>query len=164
MQQDLRPLLATDAERHFFDLYVEVCRQTYGWGDDVWDAPALIPQVWVNWIHFDSRSKERAQRAQEEPFRVDFALRTKHTGEFVIIEIDGSSHFGGRSFVGHDGGMMFEASMEAYTKHLRKDRWLRKQGWRVVRLSNMEIDDVENTTQFRSLLAEILGLPSFGRH
>lgn len=73
--------------------------------------PALIPQVWVNWLHHSRRNGERARRARLMPFRVDFLLQCSR--EFlspptelayrnlpvrkVIIEIDGSSHFATRS-------------------------------------------------------------------
>ena len=46
MDEDLRPLLSTDSERRFFDLYVELCCESYDSPNDLWDAPALIPQVW----------------------------------------------------------------------------------------------------------------------
>ena len=159
MLNELRELLATDAERKFFDLYVEMCSEEY---EDLRDAPALIPQVWVNWIHYDPKSRERAERVQSEAFRVDFVLRTNETGGFVVIEIDGSSHFGGRSFISDNGKLTFEASMEAYTKHLRKDRWLRKQGWRVIRLSNAEVEEVNGIKQYRSLLADVLDSQTLG--
>jgi very-short-patch-repair endonuclease len=163
VEEDLQPLLSTDSERRFFELYVELCRESYDPPNDVWEAPALIPQVWVNWIHYDPKSKERAERVQREAFRVDFMLRSNDTGGFVAIEIDGSSHFGGRSFVDERGRVMFEASMEAYTKHLRKDRYLRKQGWQVVRISNSEIDEISSTTEFRELLADLLDLRTLDR-
>jgi very-short-patch-repair endonuclease len=157
ISNDLAPLIATESEKRFFDFYLELLSLEYS---DMWDAPALVPQVWVNWIHYDPKSRDRAERVQQEAFRVDFMLRVRDAGGFIAIEIDGSSHFGGRSFVSNSGAVMFEASMEAYTKHLRKDRWLRKQGWKVIRISNSEIDEIENVAQFKALLADLLDLRS----
>lgn len=125
IEKDILPLVQTKSENRFFRFYERLCRDQSDTYEDLWHQPALIPQVWVNWIHYDSKSKERAERAQKEAFRVDFLLRTNDTGEFVVIEIDGSSHFGGQSFVGSSGQVMFEASMDAYTRHLRKDRFVR---------------------------------------
>lgn len=154
---DIRPLTSTESERRFLDHFVTLCMSSTDDVGDLWNLPALIPQVWVNWIHYDAKDKHRAVRVKQEAFRVDFMLRSNDLGGFVVIEIDGSSHFGGRSFVGQDGKRMFEASMEAYTLHLRKDRWLRKQGWNVIRLSNLEVDEIgKDQNKFKALLADIL--------
>jgi len=34
------------------------------------NAPALIPQVWVNWTHYDSKDKERAEQQKGNPFEL----------------------------------------------------------------------------------------------
>jgi len=34
----------------------------------------MIPQAWVNWIHYDSKDKERAEKVEREAFRVDFLI------------------------------------------------------------------------------------------
>lgn len=120
--------------------------------------PALIPQVWVNWYHFDSTDRERAQLASKEPFRVDFAMKDPNidndNSQFTIIEIDGPTHFG-KSYVGTNGEMRLETNMEAYTKHLKKDRWLRNKGWNVVRVSASEVDEVESKNQMWHFLNDI---------
>jgi hypothetical protein len=132
---DLANLTGSNAERKFFLAYVEECLISADESDkSVWSLPALIPQAWVNWIHYDPTDSKRAERAQKEPFRVDFMLKDNSINEnLIIIEIDGSTHF---------------ASEEAYTKHIQKDRWLRKQGWQVYRISNSEVEQFRHFNDF----------------
>ena len=135
----------------------------------VWNSPALIPQVWVNWIHHDPEDKERAQTRQQEPFRVDFLLVDDRLSEQpTIIEVDGMTHFGywGTNEAGEPS---FEPSLEDYTEHLRKDRWLRNQGWNVVRISNQEVEELEeeirgsgDSPSVRSFLYDAAGSPPPG--
>jgi very-short-patch-repair endonuclease len=126
----------------------------------LWNETALIPQVWVNWIHYDSKSKERADRLKEEPFRVDFLLIDESIHKSpVIFEIDGMSHFGDWK-TNQVGEKVFDPSLEEYTRHLRKDRWLRNHGWHVVRISNREVEKFEgrvDNTGFRDLLKGLVG-------
>lgn len=120
----------------------------------LWQLPALIPQVWVNWIHYDPKDRERAERVQEEPFRVDFLYVDDSLHDSpVIIEIDGMTHFGAYG-VNQAGEEYFEPSMEEYTRHLRKDRWLRAQGWHVVRISNLEVEELHEETEESSHFRE----------
>jgi hypothetical protein len=129
-------LTTTPAEKKFLQDYASGCiiGAEEGLSVDAFGYPALIPQVWVNWMHYDPTDQKRAERAQKEPFRVDFMVKDEHISDnFVIFEIDGSSHF---------------ANMEAYTQHLQKDRWLRQQGWQVYRISNLEIERYRNFNLF----------------
>lgn len=139
--QEMADLTMTGSERKFFLDYVQECLTSADQLDrSVWEYPGLIPQSWVNWIHYDPENEVRAKRAQKEPFRVDFMLKdTDISPKFVIFEIDGSSHFG---------------NIEIYTEHLRKDRWLRNQGWQVFRISNLEIDQC---TDFNYFYYELTG-------
>ncbi|MCB9420847.1 MAG: DUF559 domain-containing protein [Ardenticatenaceae bacterium] len=139
--QEIANLTTTSSERKFFLGYVQECKVSSDEQNiSIWNYPALIPQAWVNWIHYDPKDEDRAKRAQKEPFRVDFMLKDSDLcPDFVIFEIDGSSHFG---------------SMEGYTEHLRKDRWLRKQGWKVIRVSNLEVDQY---ISFNLFFAELTG-------
>lgn len=122
-------LTDTEAEKIFFSNYVADCK-----ANDLLDTPALIPQVWVNWLHYDSKDLTRAERARKEPFRVDFVIKDENVSEdLAVVEIDGSSHF---------------SSMDVYTQHVRKDRWLRSQGWKVYRITNQEIEECEDFTHF----------------
>jgi very-short-patch-repair endonuclease len=138
---ELSEITGSKTERKFFIDYAESVWRKH---DSPWDAPALIPQVWVNWIHYDSQDKKRAERVHNEPFRVDFVMKNWMISQHpVIIEIDGPSHFG-RHSNDPSGKPILHASMAAYTEHLRKDRWLRKAGWDVYRISSQEINDYDN--------------------
>lgn len=151
----------SDHEAKFLALYINECfRKSVPTGklkdpdydvseddyriDVLWESRALIPQVWVNIPYPDSRSSKRAERAENEAFRVDFMLIDDRISESpTIIEIDGKTHFG---YWGENeaGEPRFRPSLEEYTRHLKKDRWLRNQGWNVVRISNQEVDWIEN--------------------
>lgn len=146
-EQEIVELTTTKSERKFFLGYTEQCRiASKEQNKLIWDFPALIPQVWVNWIHYDPKDPKRAARAQKEPFRVDFMLKDNDISpNFIIFEIDGSSHFGG---------------MQAYTEHLRKDRWLRNQGWEVIRISNLEVEEYGIFNDFfAELTGKYMGMP-----
>jgi hypothetical protein len=143
----LATLTGTDAERKFFLDYARECiTASEGMGVNVWEHPALIPQAWVNWIHYDPKDPQRAERAQKEPFRVDFMLKDGDISpHFVIFEIDGQSHF---------------EDIIAYTRHLQRDRWLRKQGWPVFRISNYEVEHYENFNDFYyEITGKFLSIP-----
>lgn len=145
-------LTTTKSEQKFFEFYVDACvYDVVNSSESLMFYPALIPQVWVNWIHYDSRDTQRAERVQREPFRVDFLIKGKHIKDSpLIIEIDGTSHFGAYT-TGPDKAML------AYTEHIRKDRWLRKQGWNVVRVSNHEVDCCQTLYEFQDLFEELTG-------
>lgn len=162
---DLRGLIESEREDKFFKLYAErVMRLGHYCGFErsafafpAWSHPALIPQVWVNWYYFDSSDRERAQLAREEPFRVDFMIKDacSPVEDLRILEVDDSSHFGGTE-VGPDGSLLLNASMREYTLHLKKDRWLRKKGWNVVRISSKEVKDLEDEKEAFSFINEVL--------
>lgn len=144
---DLAQVTSTDAERKFFESYVQECKDFSKYNSkQAWTYPALIPQVWVNWIHYDPKDTSRAERARKEPFRVDFMLKDENFSDgAVIFEIDGSTHF---------------SNMEIYTRHLQKDRWLRKQGWRVFRMSNQEVEEYTKFTDFYyEITGEFIDIP-----
>jgi hypothetical protein len=148
-------LVNTEAEKKFLKLYIELCISDLSLQFSAYDSlalyPALIPQVWVNWIHYDRKDTQRAERAQREPFRVDFLIKGKYINRSpLIIEIDGASHFG--AYASDPSKAML-----IYTEHLRKDRWLRKQGWNVVRISNYEIECCQTLGDFQALFLELTG-------
>ncbi len=138
----LNVITATRGERIFFDEYMKVSSDKH---------PALIPQTWVNWLHYSPHDPKRAQRAKIEPFRVDFTLYWEHRK--IIVEIDGSSHFSEILDIDGTGRIRYEPSMGKYTEHLRKDRWLRSKGWEVWRFSEDEI--LENNFDISEVLAEM---------
>ena len=166
---NLGKLTETKGERNFFDGYVLDPTLYHSEGDfwiepavSLWQQTALIPQVWVNWIHYDSKDEDRAIRALEEPFRVDFVMKDGElSDQLIIIEIDGESHFG-KFYLDPVGKFVLEASMEEYTKHIQKDRWLRNQGWSVYRITMQEIEQAlkkETIYCIENLLREVFGKP-----
>lgn len=152
-------LLDSDIEREFLRLYAKRCvqRATDSFDDKVnptslWFSPALIPQVWVNWIDYDPDDRSRATRARKQPFRVDFLLKHEPASEnLIVLEIDGLSHFS-RSDEDAIGETTLRASMDQYTKHLKQDRWLRRKGYNVFRFSNKEVHSIaESDNPLRKL-------------
>src|SRR5207247_9296627 len=128
---ELQGLIESTSEKQFFSNYVNNCLLH----TDPWGTPALIPQVWVNWIHYDSRDRNRAKRTQREPFRVDFVIKDQEISEdLAVIEIDGQSHFC-EYRIDPVGNPTPYASMDSFVQHIQKDRWLRKQGWQVFRIT-----------------------------
>jgi len=145
LKEKLGKIPGSKGERLFLEAYFEASEKKLFSKEpraamDVVDRPALIPQVWVNWIHFDSKDKDRAQRTREEPFRVDFIMF--HDKRKLVIEIDGTSHFSEILDVDPETGrIQYGPSLKKYTEHLKKDRWLRGRGWEVWRFSDEEILD-----------------------
>lgn len=167
---ELLGLVGSKAEEKFFRLYIQYLQEIGDYDDGMydlvdfqtgyhpWTHPALIPQVWVNWRHYDSEDSERAELAKEEPFRVDFVVKDagSELGEgFTVIEVDGASHFGYYE-LDPVGNPVLESSMAAYTEHLKKDRWLRRKGWDVVRVSSQEVEQLDDEMDFQQFYNEIL--------
>lgn len=166
--EKLLEMTGSKTEAKFLRLYLKANQEGIGHpADDYeyapWGYPALIPQVWVNWYHLDPKDQERAERAREEPFRVDFVMKQTEAqigSGFVIIEIDGASHFGSYE-VDAVGNVTVESSMDDYTEHLKKDRWLRKKGWEVVRVSSQEVKEIEDEDGLIGFLDDILDRPPY---
>lgn len=183
--EELKKLCQTDAERMFLGKFVEA-QEVWNfmiypidalgyphsfneWGREakeefykvVLDEPALISQVWVNWIYYDPRDKERAKRSHLEPFRVDFLCQGEFAGlglRRIVVEVDDIWHiadFKGEvdSFLKSPGA---KASLTKFTEHLRKNRWLRHHGWEVCRFSTLEVE--KESSEY--LYFEMLGEPS----
>lgn len=129
--------LMSTAERDFFNLYCELCHC-----DDHGGAllPALIPNVYVNWLF----SKEERAKSKK-PFLVDFIFKSSEfgTNNIVIIEIDGQSHYATYD----QRHKKYESSEEVYAEHLIRDRWLRKQGFKVFRIGNSEIKKIASLSK-----------------
>ena len=142
LQDSLGAIAATKSEKAFLDEYLRLSSEEY---------PALIPQTWVNWLHYSPQDPQRAIRAKNEPFRADFTMYWEHRK--IIVEIDGSSHFSEIFDVDGTGRIRYEASMNKYTEHLRKDRWLRSKGWEVWRFSESEI--LDKNFDISAVLAEM---------
>jgi hypothetical protein len=61
-------MLESDRERMFFEMYVSYCvyqsshpvSSRERWKPNMkslWETAALVPQVWVNWIHYDPKDR-----------------------------------------------------------------------------------------------------------
>jgi len=150
--KELKGLCQTNVERVFLEKIGQAqkhCQVPYDDEEQTYklllNRPALIPQVWVNWIHYDPHDKERAERSHLEPFRVDFLYQGENEdGDFkrVIVEIDDIWHIADIEKGVEDFLKSPEAtpSLERFTEHLRKDRWLRHHGWEVCRFSTLEVE------------------------
>lgn len=97
--------------------------------------PALIPQVWLNWL--GDASDEKRTKLDSEPSRVDFVAFS--CGERFVIEIDGPSHyadFDGRSYLVNE---------KAAARTLKYDRSLKRLGWEPIHLARIEVRDAVAT-------------------
>lgn len=139
-QRDLISTLSimnqTQCEKAFFESYVT---QYNMWSEEV---PVLIPQAWIQW-HSKTKRDLRAKNSRytDQLYRLDF-VAFWDCKRFAIL-IDGIEHYGKKV------RNIWEASEEDYTKRLKEDRKLRKEGWQVFRVSNWEIRE-------RRALSEIL--------
>jgi len=116
------------------------------------NMPALVPQVWLNYIydsHLGPKDPERAY-LRANPSRVDFIMLWQ--GMRHIIEIDGPEHYASPK------GDKYIIDEEQYTKNLMIERSLRNLGWMVHRFSNLEVLQSE---WFGHSFARELGLLSF---
>jgi hypothetical protein len=97
--------------------------------------PALIPQVWLNWLH--SASEEDLKILDEYPSRVDFV--GFWTNERHLIEIDGPSHYASYD----ESRRRYEVDERAYARNLKIARSLQRDEWKLTRIARIEIRDVQ---------------------
>lgn len=147
----------TKGEKAFLSAYLDLCEKRSGDQEprparEIADMPAIIPQAWLYWTPYDPRDKERARKAKERPFRVDFVMFCRNSR--FVIEIDGASHFAEIMDIDPSSGRIHtEPSLTKYTEHLKKDRWLRRHGWDVWRFSDEEV--LAEDQSIRRILREI---------
>lgn len=151
----------SQAEKDFFNLYCHLCSREVDAGASM---PALIPHVYVNWY---SSKEDRAKN--KNPYVVDFVFKHFAFGvqNMVVIEIDGLSHYAEYS----DSKKLYIASEDIYSEHLRKDRWLRKQGFNVFRIGNNEVTHIASLPEedklekfydfFSEVFGEVLNVETF---
>lgn len=96
--------------------------------------PALIPQVWLNWLH--AASDEDLKILDEYPSRVDFVAFWH--GERHLIEIDGPSHYA--TF--DETNRTYSVDERSYARNLKIARSLERDGWSLTRIARIEIKDV----------------------
>jgi very-short-patch-repair endonuclease len=141
------------AERIFFEMYCRLC--FYDNGEEAF-LPALIPCVYLNWY----LDKEERQE-NSEPYIVDFVFKSPafRTNDIVVIEIDGPSHYADYT----SNADRYIVSEKRYAEHLLKDRWLRKNGFKVFRIGNYELeritklDEKEQLKEFYFFFVEMFG-------
>jgi len=148
LKKALLLLPGSAAEKSFLTQYFEICEKKgqYEKPDNfelsrciTMAMPALIPQVWINWLYWDPKDKSRAEEAQKVPNRLDFVMF--YQSRKIAIEIDGTSHFSDILDLSEKDVIRFEPSLKKYTEHLKKDRWLRREKWDLWRFSNLEVED-----------------------
>jgi hypothetical protein len=148
----------SQAEKDFFNLYCDLsCCDFHGGAL----LPALIPHVYINWDH-----SQEERNKKKKPYIVDFVFKSSRfeTSSLVIVEIDGFSHY-----ATYDPVIRENIASEAlYAEHLEKDRWLRKQGFKVFRIGNAEIKNImllpeeKRLKEFYSFFKEVFGnIPHF---
>jgi len=118
-------------------------------------GPALIPQVWLNYVYNPTQSPEEVdEKLEYMPMRVDFLFIWKN--ELHIVEIDDPSHY-----AKYDSRKRkYEVDEELYTKNLRAERTLRGHKFHLHRLSNWEVLNATESELIR-LIPFALGIGLF---
>jgi hypothetical protein len=95
--------------------------------------PALIPQVWLNWLH--AAPEEELRALDENPSRVDFVAFWG--GQRHVVEIDGPSHYATYDEVARS----YAPDEKAYARNLKIERTLRRDDWHVTRIGRFEVQE-----------------------
>jgi len=97
-------------------------------------APALIPQVWLNYTYNPQMKSQGTEYATEKGMsRLDFLIFV--AGERHIIEIDGPSHYARFN----EEKQLYEVDEELYANNLRVQRALTSDGWHTHRFGRWEV-------------------------
>ena len=122
----------TRYEKEFFSLYM---REYDAWDQEV---PILLPQAWIQW-HSKTKRDLRSQGSSyaTDLYRVDF-VAFWNDRRFAIL-VDDISHYAQKK------GNCWHADQELYSKRLKEDRKLYREGWQVFRVSNWEMREGEET-------------------
>ena len=125
----------SSVELFFFDMFVSLSMQG-AFIEPPEIGPALIPNVYVNW----SYSKTIDSEEKAEPCIVDFLLKYKsiEDGKTTVIEIDGPSHYAQYN----ERNKSYQIDEEIYALHCRKDLFLRRQGFNVIRIGRSDIKKI----------------------
>jgi hypothetical protein len=97
--------------------------------------PALIPQVWLNWLH---AAPDHLIKTLEEgrASRVDFVAFAN--GRRHVVEIDGLSHYAHY----HEATRSYSPDEKEYARNLKIERWLRSERWQMTRIGRYEVKQV----------------------
>ncbi len=98
------------------------------------NIPTLIPQAWIQW-HSQTKKDLRQidSKHSDDLYRVDFVAFWDNKRYAILI--DDISHYGKKRNLDNN----WLADEENYSKRLKEDRKLRKEGWEVFRISNWEM-------------------------
>ena len=126
----------SETERFFYNMFVSLS-MSEGFMAPEAAGPALLPNVYVNWY---ADKLERVKNV--EPYVADFMLKYEsiEDGETTIIEIDGPSHYATYDEVERE----YTMSEEVYARHCRKDLWLRRHGFNVVRIGRADMMSIRD--------------------
>lgn len=91
--------------------------------------PALIPQVWLNWLYATDENKV----LDENPSRVDFVAFA--AGRRHAVEIDGPSHYATYD----ETTRSYTVDEQAYARNLKIARSLQRQHWHLTRIARIEV-------------------------
>lgn len=114
------------------------------------EVPVLIPQAWIQW-HSKTKQDLRALSSPyaSDLYRVDFVVFWGDK-RFAVL-VDDISHYAKKI------NSEWRADEEAYSKRLREDRKLRKEGWIVFRVSNWEMRVEDHVKEILEDLRETIG-------
>lgn len=118
----------------------------------VFEFPALIPEVWLNYVG-PERTQRELKHLAENPGRVDFVLFAK--ARKCVIEVDGPSHYAELD------GQGYIVNEQVYAKNLRIERSLRRQGWEIFRFANVELRSEDASGNGFVRLIKSAQLPGF---
>lgn len=140
----LQGMNQTEIEKRFFDEY---CKR---YEMNVVEIPVLIPQAWIQWHSLPKKDlRSQASTYVDDLYRVDFVVFWNYK-RFAIL-IDDIGHYAIKA------GQSWMADQEKYSKRLKEDRKLRKEGWNVFRASNWEIRHDESIKEILDDLHEFIG-------
>jgi hypothetical protein len=140
----LQNMNQTEMEKKFFDEY---CKR---YEMNTVEIPVLIPQAWIQWHSLPKKDlRSQSSTYVDDLYRVDFVIFWKHK-RFAIL-IDDIGHYAIKA------GQSWMADQEKYSKRLKEDRKLRKEGWNVFRASNWEIRHDESIKEILDDLHEFIG-------
>lgn len=121
--------------------------------DLVFDFPAAIPEVWLNYVGYDKTIEDEAHLA-ENPQRVDFVILAD--SRKCVVEIDGPSHYADYE----EETRTYTVNEDRYAKNLAIERSLRRHGWEIYRFANVEVDRVTDDDAFVRLAEHLPGFAS----
>jgi hypothetical protein len=140
----LQNMNQTETEKKFFDEYCKLYEMS------LIETPVLIPQAWIQWHSLPKKDlRSHSSAYVDDLYRVDFVIFWNYK-RFAIL-IDDIGHYATKT------GQSWMADQEKYSKRLKEDRKLRKQGWNVFRASNWEIRHNESVKEILDDLHEFIG-------